>query len=369
MKKTIIHIALGKANPERQNGVNKVVNSVATYQIKNNLNVEFWGITHNPTHNYPSRNYSTRLFNDYRNKFKIDPQLKNALRTLNPQEVIIHIHGAFIPQFYTISKLLKKLSIPYFFTPHGGYNLKALERSKWTKKVYIKLFERFLVNSAIGVQLLGESEKEGANKFFNNTFHFIPNGQELQKKHFKQPAIRHNIQIGFLGRIDIETKGLDILLEGIAIVSKHITIQLDIVGSGGEIEQLKKRVKHLQLTKQVSFKGALFGEEKLNLIAKWDALCLTSRNEGLPGVVLEAASVGTPSIVSKATNMVHYIQYYNSGWILPQNNGFFLSEMLHELHHLKRTNQLTEFKESAQTMISNTFDWNKIVKQLIVAYA
>ena len=41
----IIHIILGKANPKRMNGVNKVVYSLASIQLEQGFDVEVWGIT------------------------------------------------------------------------------------------------------------------------------------------------------------------------------------------------------------------------------------------------------------------------------------------------------------------------------------
>ena len=41
----IIHIVLGKANPDRMNGVNKVVYQLATKQADFGEKVAVWGIT------------------------------------------------------------------------------------------------------------------------------------------------------------------------------------------------------------------------------------------------------------------------------------------------------------------------------------
>lgn len=367
MRKKIIHIALGKANPERSNGVNKVVNSILTYQVSNGFDAEFWGITFNPVHNYPKRNYKTRVFNDYKLKFKIDPELKKAIQQLDPGKVIFHLHGAFIPQFYMVMRQLRKCQIPYFFTPHGGYNFVALQRSALRKKSYIRLFERGLVNNAKGVQLLGQSEKDGTQFYFNAPLHFIPNGQQPVSVR-QQGSLGKAVKVGFLGRIDIHTKGLDMLLKGISKASKFIDIQLEIIGDGGEISKLKKMVAEHKLNNQVKFKGALYGQEKFDTIANWDALCLMSRNEGLPGVVLEAASIGVPSIVTKETNMGEYIQNYKSGWVLKKNVSNDLCETLRKLNLFKKVGATDSFGKAALKMIREEFDWNIVVKRLATAY-
>ncbi len=369
MNKKIIHIALGKANPARLNGVNKVVNSVVSHQVKNGFDAEFWGISFSDSHNYEERNYRTRLFRDHALKFKISKKLKAAIGKLDPLRTTIHFHGAFIPQFYILSRYLIAAKIPYFFTPHGGYNLKALEKSKLRKRIYINLFERTLVNNATGIQLLGVSEKIGTELHFKNTMNLIPNGQEIYNDNIQYPPTTNTLKIGFLGRIDIQTKGLDILLEGIRSASQFLNIQLEIVGAGGEMSELERMVKSYNLGKHVTFKGALFGTEKLATVKSWDALCLVSRNEGLPGVVLEAASIGVPSIVSNETNMGNYISDYNAGWVLKENNSLNLSIALKQLHESKIKCTLLNYRLAAQQMVKSEFDWNLIVQRLVKAYA
>src|ERR1700761_692708 len=75
----VIHLILGKANPMRMNGVNKVVHEMATNQVLRGYPVEVWGITASTTHDYPKRNFTTRLFLRGMNPFHMDDELKQAL--------------------------------------------------------------------------------------------------------------------------------------------------------------------------------------------------------------------------------------------------------------------------------------------------
>lgn len=365
----IIHIALGKANPERMNGVNKVVNSIIHYQVLNGFKAELWGISFSDAHNYPNRIYRTRLFKDYRMKFRIDSNLKKELKKLDVETTVVHIHGAFIPQFYMLAKCLKRLGISYFFTPHGGYNLVALQKSKFRKKIYINLFERFVANNASKIQLLGESEKRGTEKYFKNELCLIPNGQVISELCPGIGKLNSHLLLGFIGRIDIRTKGLDILLNALKEIRLVLPVKLEVIGDGGEIAELKTLVESYRLSDLVIFRGAMFGEEKMEAMKRWDALCLVSRNEGLPGVVLEAASVGVPALVSEETNMGDYVRNHNSGWVLPENNPDEIVKEIENLVYLKSNDLLESFKFSARQMVEKEFDWNVIVKRLVNTYA
>jgi hypothetical protein len=57
----IIHLVLGKANPQRMNGVNKVVFEMATKQADNGFAIQVWGIAKDTTHNYPNRSFITKI--------------------------------------------------------------------------------------------------------------------------------------------------------------------------------------------------------------------------------------------------------------------------------------------------------------------
>ena len=72
----IIHIILGKANPNRLNGVNKVVYQLATKQAEFGLNVSVWGITKDITVNFEERNFNTVLFTKPSNPFEFSKQLQ-----------------------------------------------------------------------------------------------------------------------------------------------------------------------------------------------------------------------------------------------------------------------------------------------------
>ncbi len=367
----IVHVVLGKANPNRMNGVNKVVNSLSEFQTKLGYEVTVWGITKNPVKDYPPRIYNTILFKDV-SKFWLDKAIDTALIN-QPLNTIFHIHGAFIPQFYVLAKKIEYHGFSYVYTPHGAYNTVALERSAIKKRVYIKFFEKVIVKYAKSVHFIGESEVEGAKRIFGNIpYTLIPNGQNIDDLRFNFKSIKKNNfpVFGFVGRIDIKTKGLDILLKGYALYAKRKQnlSQLWVVGDGKELPALKKMAKDLGIFSRIKFLGCKFGQEKLNIIANMDYLCLTSRNEGLPGVVLEAASLRVPCIVSRATNMVNYIQENYAGFYLEENTPDELAKTLSMASVCYRYKDTNYYGENARKMVKNLFSWNNISKQLIEEY-
>jgi glycosyltransferase involved in cell wall biosynthesis len=215
----IVHIVLGKVNPNRMNGVNKVVYSLATTQQEQGFDVEVWGITPEiaagVNHKPP---FTLHLFPAYKS-FKVCPELLLALKEVN-QPIIVHMHGAFIPVFFTISNILKERGIRFIFTPHGAYNPVALRKSYLLKALYFVLFEKKLIKNASKIHLLGEKESGYTMRHVPEEKKvIIPNGQIIadDAMPITMGAIPAIPVFGFMGRLDKSHKGLDLLLDAYAI--------------------------------------------------------------------------------------------------------------------------------------------------------
>lgn len=365
----IIHIVLGKANPNRMNGVNKVVYQLATKQAEHKINVSVWGITHDTNPNYGTRNFKTRLFKKYKNPFKISGLLERALKA-KKGKAVFHIHGGWIPAFYTISKILKENNIPFVFTPHGAYNTIAMKRSSLAKGIYFNIFEKKLLNLASKIHCLGQSEMDGLNSFYpNSKTVLLPYGFSLNPQAISNPANNKEMIIGFVGRVDIYTKGLDLLLTSFAKFHKNTPdSRLWIVGDGEEKNKLIEMVSLMGLSDVVTIYGPKFGEEKDNLMKQMHIFAHPSRNEGLPSSVLEASHLGIPCVITKATNLAEYVNKYEAGIAVENENVSEIENAFIQMHSLLKENKLIRMKYNAQNMVRNSFNWNHLIGEFSSMY-
>ncbi len=365
----IIHLVLGKANPLRMNGVNKLVHEMATTQKQSGADVSLWGITENPVHDYPARNYNTVLFPSVFNKTNIDPTVKKAIYDLN-KESVFHIHGSFIPEFYKVSRLLVERGIPYVYTPHGALAPAAMKRRSWKKKWYFEFFEKKLIQDAKTVIATGKSVFDHIDELtYVQSKVLLPNGQP--SINFQANKFDRNEQLifSFCGRIALEHKGLDLLLKGFRLfLDKGGNAALHLIGDGSEMPRLKKIAAELQLLDQVKFFGAKYGDEKFKLLCQSNVFVHTSRMEGFPASVLEAAALGLPCLISEHTNMGDYIRKFDSGLVLKENTPLFIRDKMLEAQHLLRSGELKEMGGNAKYMVEKEFDWKKICEKLILVY-
>ena len=114
---SVVHITLGKANPERMNGINAVVHNLANAQLAAGIAVEVWGITKDIESETLPRQYPLRLFRSSFNRFSSSRDIRNAISELD-STAVVHLHGALLPEFAAIAKRLARRGVPYLSLIH-----------------------------------------------------------------------------------------------------------------------------------------------------------------------------------------------------------------------------------------------------------
>jgi glycosyltransferase involved in cell wall biosynthesis len=368
----VIHLVLGKANPDRMNGVNKVAHHLAMSQHELGVDVEIWGITKSPDATVYPRPFPTILFRAQPFYRDLEPKLLHAI-SKQKKGTVFHVHGAFITDFYKVTRLLNDLKIPYIYTPHGAFNKVALEKNKWVKKVYINRYEKSILKDARKVQFLGQSEFDHISTIVRlQNKVVVPNGQDFGELEFEFHAMQRRAEpvFGFCGRLDIYYKGLDTLLDGFAsYCQKGGEGELWLIGDGPDRPKLEAQCKSLKITDRVQFMGARYGKDKLNRIANMDLFCHPSRSEGSPTAVLEAGALGRPLMVSTATNVGVQVEQHQCGLHLRQSNAKSIEKALFTFLKMYKEKEHPLLGERAREMVSNEFNWKAISKRLIEIYS
>lgn len=127
----------------------------------------------------------------------------------------------------------------------------------------------------------------------------------------KESLLDHsNINYVYVGRID-PIKGLDVLLQAFSIVLKNLKKSyLYIIGEiGGGFEKYYSELLQLSIdlgiTDYVVFTG--FTDNPYLYVKYASCLVLSSRNEGLPNVVIESLHLGTPVAVTRSVPVINRI--------------------------------------------------------------
>ncbi len=359
----VIHVSLGKANPERQNGINQVVHQLASTQVAMGLSVEFWGITPTPDAESPPRTYAKRLFQAHWNRFRLANDLIEAIDSIDTTAVV-HLHGAFLPELCAVAKRLASRGVPYVVTPHGAFLKHALKKRRRAKALWIWLSEKRMLRGARAVQALSGRELLDMEHICGmERLQAIPNGQVSLPPVEPAPVEAGTKRpiFSYCGRLSAHTKGLDALIAGFARYNaargKGI---LWIVGDGADRKALEAQAEDLGISRRVTFFGALFGEEKLQRLAQSNAFVHPSRHEGMPTAVLEAGALGLPLLVSPGTNLDQNVRQASAGAVVPDVTPEAIATALMALEREYDTGVLSQRGQNAAWMVANFFSWERV---------
>ncbi len=110
----------------------------------------------------------------------------------------------------------------------------------------------------------------------------------------------HPLQIVFVGTLSQMYKGVDDLIDALAVcLGNGLRLHLTVIGDGQHRSQLEAQARSSGCGTSVSFLGQLSaGEAVRNQLDQADLFVLPSRQEGLPRAMIEAMARGLPCIGS-----------------------------------------------------------------------
>jgi glycosyltransferase involved in cell wall biosynthesis len=362
----IVHILVGKANPHTMSGVNKVVHYLATEQHRAGHDAQVWGLTDSRRPASHEHEYKLRILPTRRTRFQLSAVLKAALQELTPEHRV-HMHGVFIPEFPAIARRLRRQGIPYGVSPHGGFAPGSLRQNGLAKKIFIALFDAPMLARAVLVHAVCEGERRDILRQVPRArVVTVPNGQDLSflEGFVAKPMPSPRPVFGFIGRLDMVTKGLDLLLDGFAYYKRRGGRGvLWLLGDGPHRQELERLAVSLNLADNVVFLGARFKEEKLQAIANMDLVVSTSRRDVMPTGCLEAAAMGKPLLVSRETNLGDYVESFQSGIVLAENKPALIADALSMFEAKYFSHDLAGFGRNSRAMIENELNWQRIAER------
>jgi len=274
---------------------------------------------------------------------------------------IIHAHTASTSMIvgFFISQLL---DLPLIVTCHG------LEL-KFCRSKIIKLVHRYILKRAFHVSCVSA---DLANILMNkwgvaqNRISVIPNGydDDLIKRLRHKKANIGSKALVFVGSLR-PVKDPFTLLKGIrSVMDERDDVDLYVVGDGILKPQLERFCIRNNLRK-IFFFGKLPHEKALELVSSSDILLLTSKEEGLPTVIVEAMALGKCVIATAVGGIPEIIKDRKNGILVPPSAPQKIAQAVIEL--LNDSEMRRKISKKAAKDIEG-FSWNKITSEYLKTY-
>ncbi len=259
-----------------------------------------------------------------KNPFHLPRQLLDDLRQNVHQLDAVVLHCNYNPRAARLRRFLQRIGMPYLFVPHDPYVPELTHHHRFRKWLFWHLFEKGTIEGAVGVQLLSESHEDPLRELgCKNRVWTIPNGCEVETldklpANAKVPGAGQEVRIQFLGRLDRNHKGLDILIDGFACylaATGDTHSSLYLTGNDWEDRQeLESLARRLGVVDRVVFTGQR-QEHAMVIFSEADIVVLSSRFDGFGLCVVEGMLAARPALVSDAAGVSSHVEKAGGGWL------------------------------------------------------
>jgi glycosyltransferase involved in cell wall biosynthesis len=182
----------------------------------------------------------------------------------------------------------------------------------------MKLFERHVLTHASGIVAVSDREvSDIRNVGYTGNIRVIPNPVVVQKNKF--PVLEHSdvITIVYLGRYDIEHKGLNFLLDTFKILSSDRNdLRLSLYGDGPDRDLLVEKIKNEKIYFAKIF-DPVFDAEKEFVLKSATIFFQPSRWEVFGISLVEAMMLGKPVVLTEGCYLSTLLQSNNLGLVVP----------------------------------------------------
>ncbi len=274
---------------------------------------------------------------------------------------INHIHSGFLSWPACIGLAVAKLSRKKFsisahsrdiFVEHGAANLK-IKHSMFT-----------VCCTSDGLEYL----KTKLLKQYHSKLYLNYHGIELSRGKVNNCRCNPSPLITATARL-VEKKGFNVLIKSFgSVVNKYPSAKLIIAGSGPESNNLNHLIKENHLEKNIKMLGWVEHRRLMKLLSDSDILVVPSivdsngDRDGIPNIILEAFSVGTPVIASCVGGITEAVKDNHTGLLVAPSNTAQLLEAILKLIEDKVMS--AKLSENAYELLKYHFDLQKNAQQL-----
>jgi glycosyltransferase involved in cell wall biosynthesis len=267
---------------------------------------------------------------------------------------IIHSHFSY-PAGFLGTIISKRENIPHVFTEHSSIR-------KYSRSFIHQLCVKYTLKNSPAIVCVSNALRGEILKVISRDLTVIHNVIDISKFRPANPGTGKTINIGFLGSLENNNKGLDLLLTSVSYI-KNCDILLHIGGKGILLDSYVKMSDDLGLTGSCRFYGEILPEKVADFYSKLNIFVLPSRYETFGIVLLEAMACGLPVIATKCGGPEEIV-IPSTGLLIPAENARELSEAI---SYMSGSLQLYD-KAAIRNYVNNTFGQKVFLNRISTVY-
>lgn len=302
----------------------------------------------------------------------MDVEERSRLVTLAPD--VVHVHAEFNLDNFWAPRLFR---CPLVLSPHGAFNPVVLTKTRrLAKRAYALVAMRRLYRH-VTFHALSPLEREHIEAFVPNAHTYcVPQGPGPLVELHDPPAHRRDpssaVEFITVGRLDVYTKGLDLLLSAFAAAlrSRPASATLTLVGPDWNAgrARLEAQAQELGILDYVHFTGAVLPAAVGALLANAGAYVQASRHEGLSLSVTEALLAGKPTIMTNVNGSAAYrevVSLPHVRVVTPATDQLTAAI----IEFVDESSQLAVEGQRARPGLSTFFSWERVAQVHLEKYA
>jgi glycosyltransferase involved in cell wall biosynthesis len=229
---------------------------------------------------------------------------------------------------------------------------------------YLALFPKVDGFHAVSKSIQIQAEEYGAE---TSKIKVVYSGLRLNELPFVENKIQNKtLKILSIGRSHW-VKGYTYALDACALLKKeNFDFQYSIVGVGNDEELIFQKAQ-LLLDNEVIFKKSMPFKEIITEMQHADILLLSSLEEGIANVVLEAMALGTIVLSTNCGGIEEVIIDGENGFIVPVRNPVAMAEKIKKITSLS-DNERIEIRKKARKTIENQHDFSRNCDAMKILY-
>ena len=154
----------------------------------------------------------------------------------------------------------------------------------------------------------------------------------------------------FVGRVSGE-KHLEVLMKAIAQIDLGLDVQLEIVGGGDQMNQLKQLTRELGIDERVTFTGYVTDEQLRAALTRATVFAMPSIAELQSIATMEAMASGLPIVAANAMALPHLVHEGENGYLFDPGDAKDLADKLSRVLSLPDS-ELRRMKEASLRYIA-----------------